>query len=260
MTAMPERNVPFSPTSRRTPRFPKPDARLRAAADWVAPCEICADIGCDHGRFGATLLAENRCKLLLAADISDPALHKARTRLSTLGLSNRTVFALADGLDALDALPGGLADTVCILGMGGDTIAGILLRGANRLRGATLVLGAQTELSLSRTAIQRIGYRLTDECIVNAGGRLYLLMRAAPAPQDAPEYTERELLLGPRLLQTLPEDWSPWLTRKRRLLAQAIAAMNASPREQNADRLAATLRELNYTNDALLALSRNKKG
>jgi tRNA (adenine22-N1)-methyltransferase len=255
---MPERNVPFPNASRKTSRFPKPDVRLRAAADWVTNCDVCADIGCDHGRFGATLLAENRCKLLLAADISAPALDKARARLTTLGLSERTVFALADGLDALDALPNGHADTVCILGMGGDTIAGILLRGASRLKGATLVLGAQTELSLARTAIQRIGYRLTDERVVNAGGRMYLLMRAACAPQDAPEYTERELSLGPCLLQTLPEEWLPWLTRKHRLLCEAVAAMNASPREQNADRLATAQRELDYTNDALHALSRKK--
>jgi tRNA (adenine22-N1)-methyltransferase len=257
---MAERNIPFSSVYRRPPRFPKPDARLRMAADWVKPCETCADIGCDHGRFGATLLAENRCRLLLATDISDPALAKAKVRLTTLGLSERTVFALADGLDALDALPNRRADTVCILGMGGDTIAGILLRGASRLKGATLVLGAQTELSLTRRAIQQIGYRLTDERVVNAGGRLYLLMHAAPAPQDAPEYAERELLLGPCLLQTLPADWLPWLTRRHRLLAQATAAMSATPREHNANRLAAALRELDYTDAALRALKQREKG
>ena len=78
----------------RTPRPPKPDARLRAAADWVIPCDICADIGCDHGRFGATLLLEKRCHRLLAADISEKALAKAKSRLTTLGLAEQTLFTI----------------------------------------------------------------------------------------------------------------------------------------------------------------------
>lgn len=254
--AEPER----SPVVIRIPRFPKPDARLRAAADWVSPCETCADIGCDHGRFGATLLNENRCRTLLAADVSEQALNKAKTRLTALGLAERTVFALADGLDALSALPGGRADTVCILGMGGDTIAGILRRGESRLRGAALILGAQTECSLTRTAIQQIGYRLADERVVSAGGRLYLLMRAVPTPEGAPEYTERELLLGPCLLQTLPPEWLLWLTRRQRLLNQAADALTRSPHERDAARLEGVRRELGYVKEAIKALTEKEGG
>jgi len=244
----------------RTPRPPKPDARLRAAADWVIPCDICADIGCDHGRFGATLLLEKRCHRLLAADISEKALAKAKSRLTTLGLAEQTVFTIADGLDALAALPGGKADTVCILGMGGDTIAGILTRGVGRLQGATLVLGAQTDLSLARQAIQAIGYQLTGERITDAGGRLYLLMLAVPAPDNAPRYTERELWLGPCLLHTLPAEWMPWLLRKQRLLSGAVQAMRSARREQDAVRLSDTERELACTEEALRALRERWEG
>ncbi|MDD3213698.1 MAG: class I SAM-dependent methyltransferase [Eubacteriales bacterium] len=241
--------------AKRTPRLPKPDARLRAAADWVAPCGTCADIGCDHGRLGAVLLAERRCQRLLAADISPKALAKAQARIRSLGFVEQTFFAVADGLDALDALPDKRADTLCILGMGGDTVAQILLRGRQRLQGATLILGAQTELYLARIAIQQIGYRLTDERIVQAEGRLYLLMRAMPAEADAPPYDERQLLLGPCLLKTLPAEWRPWLVRKRRLLSTAVEAMQAADRARDHERLAAALRELKYTEEALQALS-----
>jgi tRNA A22 N-methylase len=144
----------------------------------VTPCDTCADIGCDHGRFGAVLLWENRCRRLLAADVSEQSLGKAKARLTRLGLGDRTVFAVAAGLNALDALPEGRADTVCILGMGGETVAGILNRGAGRLNGAALIVGAQTELPLTRNAIQQSGYALADERVVDADGRLYLLLRA----------------------------------------------------------------------------------
>ena len=103
------RDAPAQVLPHRTPRPPKPDARLRAAADWVVPCDICADIGCDHGRFGATLLLEKRCHRLLAADISEKALAKAKSRLTALGLAEQTVFTVADGLDAprpITSLPG----------------------------------------------------------------------------------------------------------------------------------------------------------
>lgn len=243
-----------------TPRPPKLDERLRAAADWVDPCNVCADIGCDHGRLGAVLLWENRCKHLLAADVSAPALEKARRRIATLGLAGRTSFAVADGLDALSSLPDGRADVICVLGMGGDTLSGILRRGMPRLQGATLILGAQTELFCAREALQNIGYRLTGERVVHADGRMYILMRAQPASVDAPRYTERELQLGPCLLHDLPTEWRPWLERRQRLLSGAVRAMRDTPSSRHAQRLAEAERELDYTREALEALQSKEGG
>ena len=243
----------------RALRAPRLDARLRAAADWVTPCDVCADIGCDHGRFDAALLMENRCRTLLAADVSEKALSKAKDRLTRLSLQNRAVFAAADGLDALSALPGQRADTVCILGMGGETIAGILLRGAERLRGATLIIGAQTEHSLTRAAIQQSGYRLADERVVDAEGRLYLLMRALPAPEGAKPYTAEELLLGPCLLREKPREWQPWLLRRKRLLESGVVAMKAAGHERDQRRLGEAAEELRWTQKALLALTQRQK-
>ena len=238
-----------------TPRRPKLDARLRAAADWVLPCETCADIGCDHGRLGTTLLLEKRCRRLLAADVSAKALQKAIARINAQGLRDQTVFAHANGLDALDALPGGKADTICILGMGGETLAGILMRGKNRLQGARLVLGAQTELPLTREALVKIGYHLQAEQVISSEGRLYILMLATPAPKDVPAYTKREITLGPCFLRELPSTWQPWLLKREKLLASALAAMRQAKTIQQTERLAAVQWELDVTRDALAALA-----
>ena len=235
-------------------RPPKLDARLRTAADWVRDANIVADIGCDHGRFGAVLLTENRCKRLIAADVSAKALAKAQARLREMGLADRTVFAVADGLEALAALPNEAVEVVCILGMGGDTLAGILRRGQDRLRGATVILGAQTELPLAREALQAIGYQVTDERVAQADGRMYLLMRAVPQSGAAVMYTERELLLGPCLLSALPREWEPWLARKRRLLSAAAEAIRSATTQRDTQRLAQTQRELLYTQEALHAI------
>ena len=242
----------------RTPRPPVLDARLRAAADWVAPCGICADIGCDHGRLGTALLLEQRCRHLLAADVSAKALEKAKARLRAQGLAGQTTFAHADGLQALDALPEGKADAICILGMGGETLAGILTHGQSRLQGARLILGAQTDLPTVRGAVQRIGYRLLAERVVAVDRHLYLLMLAAPAIGAEAPYSAAELTLGPCLLRDLPPEWKPWLARRERLLLGAIAAMQRSGIPAAETRHAAALWELALTRDALAQLAQTQ--
>ncbi|MFH1879671.1 MAG: class I SAM-dependent methyltransferase, partial [Bacillota bacterium] len=146
-------------SSGNTARMMKTDKRLRAAADWVEPCYFIADIGCYHGRLGAMLLLENRAKHLIASDISEKSLEKARHCLHRHGLTGRAEFFVADGLAAIDRP----VDTVCILGMGGETLSGILLRGQDRLHGAMLVLGAHTNQYIVRKTLQAIGYRLANE-------------------------------------------------------------------------------------------------
>jgi tRNA (adenine22-N1)-methyltransferase len=231
-------------------RMMKTDKRLRAAADWVEPCDIIADIGCDHGRLGAMLLLENRAKHLIASDISEKSLEKARHCLHRHGLTGRTEFFVADGLDGIP----GRADTVCILGMGGETLSGILLRGQGKLKGATLVLGAHTNLYIVRKTLQAVGYRLTGERVVRSEGRMYVLLRAVPALGNEEPYTRRELMLGPVFLAEHPESWKPWLERRRHYLQKAAHAMQTAESAPNERRLAKVEEELRYTLDALETL------
>jgi len=244
------------------------DGRLSAAYELVQPCKLCADIGADHGKLSAALLGDGRAEHMLVTDISEKALAKARKLLAYARLSDRATFAVADGLDALDALRGKQADVVCIVGMGGDTIAGVLRRGENRLCGAALVLGAQTELPVLRQALCDIGYRLREERVAEAASRPYILMRATPSAENEPLYTEKELLLGPCLLRELPAGWEQVLRRKERLLETAIAAMeqaesqkkpDAMPTEQatsqrKSNRLPIAKQELVYIQETLAAL------
>lgn len=234
-----------------TLRAPKLDARLSAAMRLAEPCAVCADIGADHGRLSAALLWSGAAEHVLAADISASALEKARRRLHALRLDSRVTYAVADGLDALDAMPGRRADTVLILGMGGDTVAGILRRGRDRLDGAALVLGAQTSLPSLRRTLCEVGYRLGREELVLDGGRWYVLMKAFPARGSEPPYTEEEELLGPILLRERPPLWPPFLNRRKELLESGIRAMERAALAKDARRLAQFRRELDYVNGAL---------
>ena len=234
------------------------DDRLAAAYDMVPPCGICADIGADHGKLSAALLGEGKAGHMLVSDISEKALAKARKLLGYLRLADRATFAVADGLQGLSALKGQAVEAVCILGMGGDTIGGVLLEGKERLCGATLILGAQTELPAVRNALCAIGYRLREERIAEASGRYYLLMKATPALAGEAAYTKQELLLGPCLLQTLPAQWRPVLERREQLLETAEAALEQSSSERSEARLAEVKRELAYVRGALAVLAQEK--
>jgi len=232
-------------------RAPLLDGRLSAAIALAENCRYFADIGADHGRLSAVMLLQDENRRAFVADISSPALDKAKALLGRLGLSHRACFAVSDGLAALD--DSNSPDTVFILGMGGETVSGILRRGHAKLHRASLILGAQTDLPLVRQTLCDIGYSIRREVIASEAGRDYVLIRATAA-ETAPAYTEEEILLGPVLLKELPANWEPVLTRREKLLAQGIGAMKATQLEKDRERLERFEREMVYVQRVLVKL------
>lgn len=227
------------------------DKRLAQAFQMAKPCPVCADIGADHGQLSAALLQSGKAEHMLVADISDKSLSKARIMLKRLGLDGKATFAVADGLRALDALPDGKAHTVFILGMGGETLSRILRDGASRLHGATLILGAQTDLPMVRQTLCDICYRIRHEAVVEENKRSYILMACSPADADEPCYDSQELYLGPVLLKTLPPLWQPMLERHAELIRKAVQAMTASKGSDVQARLNKARQELEWVQEAL---------
>lgn len=152
------------------------DERLSLAASLYEPCELGADIGTDHGLLPCHLLETGVCRRMILADVSPKALRHAEAQVRERHLEDRARLVCADGLDAL-AEPCGC---VSVMGMGGGTIADILRRGQDRLRGAALVLSAHTEQPLVREAVRDIGYHFTREAVCRAAGRFYVVWRAEP--------------------------------------------------------------------------------
>ena len=237
-------------------RAPILDGRLSAAMGLAENCRVFADIGADHGKLSAILLLQDESRRALVADISAPALSKAEALIARMELNQRVAFAVANGLDALDRWQGDPIDTVFILGMGGDTVSGILERGEAKLQDAAVILGAQTDLPLVRRTLCRIGYVIRKEVVASEAGRDYVLIRAEKGV--APDYTEEELLLGPVLLKEIPESWLPMLKRREHLLAQGIQAMRQTRLEKDAQRLALFEREIRYVQRAITQLRKDE--
>ena len=191
---------------------PQLDERLLTAASLFPACETGADVGADHGRLSCYLLEKDICQRMYVTDISEYSLSKARDLMARHRLTDRVTFAVGDGFLALDAP----VQAVAVLGMGGETVESILVNGQERLRGAALILSAQTELMRVRAAVADIGYHLDTEKIARAQGRFYVVMRAVPGEI---RYTERELLLGPCLMRGCEKNYPEFVKWRRDVTA-----------------------------------------
>lgn len=211
------------------------DERLSLAAALYEPCEWGADIGTDHAFLPCHLLRTGTCRHMIAADVSEKALARARENLTRQNLIDRAEVVLADGLDAVTRKCG----CISVMGMGGELMGRILRRGQEKLQGAVLVLGAHTELHLVREAIRAVGYHIVQERLCRAAGRFYVFWRAEEDPADM---TAEELRYGRLLWQEEPSllrEYAAWRRRvlqdkERGLLAAAIRD-EASIREVQAD-------------------------
>lgn len=170
------------------------DPRLAAIARMCGKCAMLADIGTDHGRLGAYMLQTEMCQRVQLTDISAPSLEKARMLIGKLGLIERTYFCVGDGALALRETP----DTAVIAGMGGETIAGIVARGGEKLGRARLIMQPNVAAPFLRAELARLGYAIDDEEVVRDGRRLYVIISATPGEAD---YDDFELNVGPVLMK-----------------------------------------------------------
>ena len=219
------------------------DARLSLAYDLYDPCELAADIGTDHAHLPAALLQRGRCRHMILTDLSESALRNARDEMIRLRLTDRVSLRAGDGLSPLDEACG----MISVTGMGGRTIRGILLEGREKLRGASLILSAHTDLPLIRDAVRLIGYHLDREEPCFCAGRYYLVIRARPGARDM---TPREIRLGGPLFDSASGQLIPWLTRRRDVLAESLHGLLSA--ETPDEELIAQVREdIAFYNDRI---------
>ncbi len=199
------------------------DERLSLAAKLYEPCDWGADIGTDHAFLPCHLLRSGICQHMIAADVSEKALARARENLTRQRLIDRAEVVLADGLDAVTRKCG----CISVMGMGGELMARILRNGQGRLQGAVLVLGAHTELNLVREAIQDVGYHIVQERLCKAAGRFYVFWRAEAGLEDL---SSIDIRYGKQLWQEEPallREYAAWRRRvqqdrERGLLAASV--------------------------------------
>lgn len=160
-------------------RFVHITPRLEAALRMLEGYSTVADIGCDHGRLTAVLLQKGICRRVIATDISEPSLEKAKELIRYIGLADRVSFRAGDGCSVLAVNE---CDAIAMLGMGGTLMSRILADCPIPLIGAkTVVLQPMRAQDDIRSYLFRNRFHITDDRVVLDHGRYYQVLKAIPA-------------------------------------------------------------------------------
>lgn len=156
-----------------------------------------ADVGTDHAYIPIMMRKSGYKGNIIAGDINECPLEKARISLENAGLSDSVELVLCDGLSGIDSSK---VDTVIVAGMGGDTITGILDRGlydmpewASR-SDYKLILQPVTKPEILRFWLVNNGFIITSEMQTEENGMLYQIICAQPG--ESPKYKDAELYTG----------------------------------------------------------------
>lgn len=144
--------------------------RLYAIAAQVPQGARLADVGTDHGYLPVWLLLHGRIETAIASDLRKGPLDRARETAQQYGQDKNMSFRLCNGLTDIAADE---VDTVVIAGMGGETIAAILAAAPWTGRDKLMFLQPMTGMPQLRQWLQRHGYAILEEQIVQEGKRLY---------------------------------------------------------------------------------------
>ncbi len=147
--------------------------RLQACYNFIKPGERVADIGCDHGYLGISLIRNNVATFVIAADIRKMPLESAINNAERFGVKDKMAFFLSDGTENI---PRDFDVLVCA-GMGGDTMVSIL-DNAPWLKGKhyRLILQCQTRVHTLRKYLSDNNWRIQSEVLVRDGKFIYTVM------------------------------------------------------------------------------------
>lgn len=158
--------------------------RLKAVTELVTRGNIAADVGCDHGYVAMELVCLKICPYVIAMDVNQGPLEKAREHVAAYGLSDYIDTRLSDGVSELKQQE---ADTLILAGMGGRLMQRIIQSSAEKTFSMKeWVLQPQSEIAMVRRFIREQGWQITKEDMVREDGKFYPMFRAEPAA-DAKE-------------------------------------------------------------------------
>lgn len=173
--------------------------RMQMVADMVTKGNILADIGCDHGFVSIYLLEKGICPRVIAMDVNEGPLLRAKEHIDMRGLTPYIDVRLSDGMEKLLLKE---ADSILIAGMGGRLVIKILTDCMEKAKALQeIILQPQSELHLVRQFLIDTGFHIIQEDMVKDNGKFYPAMRVVWREEKAKALSEEELWYGPLLLK-----------------------------------------------------------
>ncbi len=157
--------------------------RLQAVADMITIGNRVCDVGCDHGFVPIYLVKERISTRVIATDVNEGPLKRAREHIEEYGVGAYIETRLSDGLRSFMA---GEADTLVCAGMGGRLMMRILEEDeAKTASFKELILQPQSELPRFRGFLRSHGYMIVEENMIEEDGKFYPMMKAVKVEKDS---------------------------------------------------------------------------
>lgn len=173
--------------------------RMQMVAGMVSKGNVTADIGCDHGFVSIYLIEQGICPHVIAMDVNEGPLLRAKEHICERGLESYIDVRLSDGIDKLQNKE---AESIIIAGMGGKLVMKILSDHMDKVRDLKeVILQPQSDLHLVRHFLEENGFQIVQEDMVEDAGKFYPCMKAVFSREKKNAYTEAEQWYGPFLLQ-----------------------------------------------------------
>ncbi len=225
--------------------------RLLALSQMVNQDFILADVGCDHGYIPIYLIKHHRIPRAIAMDIGSGPLKRAMENIRAYGLEGYIETRLSDGVEALNP---GEADCVLISGMGGPLMEKILTDGEEVLESVKeLILQPQSDLARFRFFLEKKGYQILQENMIQEDGKFYPMMKVKRREADTGNlgYSLLEHRYGPLLLEQRHPVLRIYLEKELDTLNKIVDNLRVQPGESAQKRLMELEEERKLPKEAL---------
>lgn len=180
--------------------------RLNAIANMIDPCNVLADVGCDHGYISLFVLQNWKANRVLCIDISLKSLDKTIKLLKRNKVDDQAIFYNCDGLKGVKQKP----DQILIAGMGGTEIINILYEYSQRTSLdsiETLIIQPMRDEYAVRKWLNDNGFVIVSDRVVK-DKKLYHLIKAHRGQQ---QLNEHQLMFGAIEVDYYNKDYLFWL-------------------------------------------------
>lgn len=219
---------------------------MKAILSMVSPCDLAADIGCDHGYIPIALVVRGICSHCIASDIRPGPASTAEQNAKEYGVSDRVSVRIGNGLETVRK-----ADCIIISGMGGETILDILTSGKEKILPAQqLILGPQSEPGKVRERLASFNMKIAEELLICENGKYYPLIKAVHTDENY-RLTEEEKLFGPELLRKKDPVLREYLIKREQTLLMILEGIKNAGGENSGEREKELARELASVKKAL---------
>lgn len=173
--------------------------RLQAIADLVGDVSKIYDVGCDHAYLDIYLASKGiKC---VAIDVRNQIVKFAQKNVDESGYQDKIDVVLNNGLNGFKV---DKEELVIMSGLGTRTILDIIKnQPVNRL-----IIQSNDNLFLLRKNMMNQNYYISDEKIVFEDNKYYVIIKFESGFK---EYTDYELLLGPKLLHQNTDVFTQYL-------------------------------------------------